>query len=256
MTDVTPEDPFSLEGKRILVTGASSGIGRQIAISCAQMGAQLVISGRDVSRLGATFSALPDKGHMQIVADLGKQEDIDRLVAEAGVLDGLVHAAGISKLVPLRLINQAHLDEMFASNTFAPMLLTKGLLAKKRITLGGSILFIASVASHIGPMASSAYAASKSALLGMVRSLGLEVAKQGIRANCIAPGYVRTPLLDGLQGSGGNMEGLFDLTPLGMGEPEDVAYAAVFLLSDASRWITRNYFIVDGGLTVPMDIYA
>jgi len=256
MTEVTSADAFSLEGRRILVTGASSGIGRQIAITCAQMGAQLIISGRDVDRLNATFSALPAGGHTQSVADLGKQEDIDRLVAEAGLLDGLVHAAGISKLVPLRLINQAHLDDMFTSNTFAPMLLTKGLLAKKRIAAGGSILFIASVASHIGPMASSAYAASKSALLGMVRSLGLEVAKQNIRANCIAPGYVRTPLLEGLQGSGGNMEGLFDLTPLGMGEPEDIAHAAVFLLADGSRWITRNYFIVDGGLTVPMDIYA
>ncbi|KRW72739.1 SDR family NAD(P)-dependent oxidoreductase [Stutzerimonas nitrititolerans] len=256
MSDATSVDAFSLEGKRILVTGASSGIGRQIAIACAQMGGQLVITARNASRLDATFSALLGEGHTQVVADLNNQEDIDRLVIEAGMLNGVVHAAGISKLVPLRLINQTHLTDMFSSNTFAPMLLTKGLLAKKRIAAGGSILHIASVASHIGPMASSAYAASKSALLGMVRSLGQEVAKQGIRANCIAPGYVRTPLLDGLQGSGGNMEGLFDLTPLGMGDPEDIAYAAVFFLSDASRWITRNYFIVDGGLTIPMDIYA
>ena len=162
----------------------------------------------------------------------------------------------MSKLAPFRMIGRAHLDETFASNTYAPMLLTRGLLAKKQIAPGGSLLFIASVASHIGPLASGAYAASKSALLGMVRSLGMEVVKQGIRANCIAPGYVRTPLLDGLQGSGGNMDSLFELTPLGMGEPEDVAYAAVFYLSDASRWITRNYFILDGGLTTPMDIYA
>ena len=145
---------------------------------------------------------------------------------------------------------------MFASNTFAPILLTKALLSKKQIAAGGSILFIASVASHVGPMASSAYASSKSALLGMVRSLGQEVAKQKIRANCIVPGYVQTPLLENLQGSGGNMEGLFDLTPLGMGMPEDIANTAVFMLADASRWITRNYFIVDGGLSVPMDIYA
>ncbi|MPS47503.1 MAG: SDR family oxidoreductase [Methylobacillus sp.] len=249
-------DPFSLIGKRILVTGASSGIGRQISISCAQAGAELVISGRNTERLEATFAALKGNGHRLIQADLSKQEDIDRLVAEAGMLNGLAHAAGISKLVPLRMINRAHLDEMFSANTFAPMMLTRGLLAKKRLAAGSSIVFIASVASHIGPMASSAYAASKSALLGMVRSLGQEVAKQGMRANCIAPGYVRTPLLDGLQGSGGNMENLFDLTPLGMGEPEDVAHAALFFLADASRWITRNYFVVDGGLTVPMDVYA
>ncbi|KQR07616.1 MULTISPECIES: SDR family NAD(P)-dependent oxidoreductase [Xanthomonas] len=249
-------DPFSLAGKRILVTGASSGIGRQIAISCAELGAHLAISGRDLARLTSTLEVLPGDGHVAIAADLDRQEDIDRLVSEVGVLDGMAHAAGISRLVPLRLVNRTHLDDIFSSNTFAPMLLTRGLLAKKRIAANGSLVFVASVASHIGPMASSAYAASKSALLGMVRSLAQEVAKSGIRANCIAPGYVRTPLLDGLQGSGGNMEGLFELTPLGMGEPEDVAYAATFLLADASRWITRNYFVVDGGLTVPMDIYA
>lgn len=256
MDDQKPADPFSLNGKRILVTGASSGIGRQIAISCAQAGAELVISGRNSERLEATFAALEGDGHKLVLADLNSQEDIDRLVSETGILNGLAHAAGMSKLVPLRLINRAHLDETFSANTFAPMLLTRGLLAKKRLAAGGSVVFIASIASHIGPMASSAYAASKSALLGMVRSLGTEVAKQGIRANCIAPGYVRTPLLDGLQGSGGNMDSLFELTPLGMGEPEDVAYAAVFYLSDASRWNTRNYFILDGGFSAPMDIYA
>lgn len=251
-----PASPFSLRGKRILVTGASSGIGRQTALSCAQMGANLVLTGRDPERLAATGSALEGDGHLQVAADLDRQEDIDRLVAASGLLHGVVHAAGVSRLVPLRLANRAHLDAMFSSNTYAPLLLTRGLLARKQLAAGGSLVFVASVASHIGPMASSAYAASKAALLGMVRSLGQEVARQGIRANCIAPGYVRTPLLDGLQGTGGNMEGLFELTPLGMGEPEDVAHAAVFFLADASRWITRNYFVVDGGLTAPMDVYA
>lgn len=253
---MSTSDPFSLASKRILVTGASSGIGRSIALCCAQQGAQVVITGRNQDRLSSVYAELVGDGHAQVCADLKQAADLERVVAQAGVLDGVAHAAGVSKLVPLRMASQAHLNDMFASNTYAPMLLTKGLLAKKRIAANGSILFIASVASHIGPMASSAYAASKSALLGMVRSLGQEVAKQGIRANCIAPGYVRTPLLDGLQSSGGNMGGLLELAPLGLGEPEDVAHAAVFYLSDASRWITRNYFIVDGGLTIPMDIYA
>lgn len=250
------EDPFSLAGKRILVTGASSGIGRQVALTCAQMGAQVVITGRDQGRLEVTAGALHGNGHVLVVADLTESADRDRVIGEAGTLHGVVHAAGVSRLVPFRMINDAHLDSMFASNTYAPMLLTKGLLAKKQIAQNGSIVFIASVASHIGPTASSAYAASKAALLGAMRSLGQEVARQGIRTNCIAPGYVRTPLLDGLGQSGGNMGDLLELAPLGLGEPEDVAYAAVFYLSDASRWITRNYFIVDGGLTIPMDIYA
>ncbi|GAB7564151.1 SDR family oxidoreductase [Methylobacillus methanolivorans] len=250
------QDPFSLTGKRVLVTGASSGIGKQIAITCSQMGAELVITGRNQDRLQATAASLHGEGHTVLPADLSQQEDIDMLAQQAGVLNGLVHAAGMSRLVPFRLMNKAHLGEIFDSNTFAPLLLTKALLAKKRIAANGSILFIAALSSHSGALATSAYAASKSALLGAMRSLALEVAKQGTRANCLSPGYVRTPMLEGLGQGGGNMDALFDLTPLGMGEPEDVAYASVFYLSDASRWITRNYFILDGGLSTPMDIYA
>lgn len=249
-------DPFSLEGKRVLVTGASSGIGRQVAIACAQMGAQLVVSGRNGERLAATLAELEGEGHAAVAADLSRQEDIDRLAGEAGVVDGLVHAAGISRLVPFRMISRTQLDEMFSSNVYAPMLLSKALLAKKRIAANGSILFISALASHVGPLATGAYSASKAALLGAMRTLALEVVKQGIRANCIAPGYVRTPMLDSLNQGGGSIDEHAKLTPLGLGEPEDVAYATVFYLSDASRWITRNYFIVDGGLTVPMDIYA
>ena len=191
-----------------------------------------------------------------MVADLTQAPDITALAAQAGPIDGVVHAAGISKLVPLRMVKQAHLEEMFAHNTYAPILLTRELLAKRLIRPQGSIVFISAVASHIGPLASSGYSASKAALLGAMRSLGLEVAKQGIRANCLAPGYVRTPMLDGLSAGGVDTEEYAKLAPLGMGEPQDVALAAVFYLSDASRWITRNYFTIDGGLTVPMDVFA
>lgn len=249
-------DPFSLAGKRILVTGASSGIGRQTAISCAEMGAQLVVTGRNPERLQATLHMLPGDGHVAVPADLTQPEDLSALADGTEPLHGVVHAAGISRLVPLRMLKQAHLEEMFAHNTFAPMLLTKELLAKRKIQAGGSIVFISAVASHVGPLASSAYSASKGALLGAMRSLALEVVKQGIRVNCIAPGYVRTPMLDGLADSGLNTDDYARLAPLGIGEPEDVAHAAIFYLADASRWVTRNYFIVDGGLTVPMDIYA
>jgi len=199
---------------------------------------------------------LAGDGHVSVVADLTQAQDISALAAQAGSIDGVVHAAGISKLVPLRMVKQAHLEEMFAHNTYAPILLTKELLAKRLIRPHGSIVFISAVASHIGPLASSGYSASKAALLGAMRSLGLEVAKQGIRANCLAPGYVRTPMLDGLSAGGVDTEEYAKLAPLGMGEPQDVALAAVFYLSDASRWITRNYFTIDGGLTVPMDVFA
>ncbi|WP_295526928.1 SDR family oxidoreductase [uncultured Pseudacidovorax sp.] len=249
-------DPFSLAGKRILVTGASSGIGRQTAIACAQQGAQVIVTGRDTARLAATAEALAGEGHVQLVADLTVPEQLTALAEQCGAIDGVVHAAGISRLVPLRMLKQAHLDEMFGHNVYAPILLTKELLARRRLQAKGSIVFVSAVASHVGPLASSAYSASKAALLGCMRSLGLEVAKQGIRVNCIAPGYVRTPMLDGLATGGLNTDDYAALAPLGMGEPQDVALAAVFYLADASRWITRNYFVIDGGLTVPMDIYA
>ena len=253
---MTANDPFSLAGKRILVTGASSGIGHQTAISCASQGATLIITGRNAERLAHTAGLLAGDGHVSVVADLTQAQDISALAVQAGSIDGVVHAAGISKLVPLRMVKQAHLEEMFAHNTYAPILLTKELLAKRLIRPHGSIVFISAVASHIGPLASSGYSASKAALLGAMRSLGLEVAKQGIRANCLAPGYVRTPMLDGLSAGGVDTEEYAKLAPLGMGEPQDVALAAVFYLSDASRWITRNYFTIDGGLTVPMDVFA
>ena len=249
-------DPFSLSGQSILVTGASSGIGRQIAVACAAAGARVFLTGRNQARLEETAQLLIGEGHICLSADLSNPAEIEHLIAQLPVLNGLAHAAGISRLVPFRMMGQAHLDDTFQSNTYAPLLLTKGLLAKKKIAAKGSVLWIASIASHVGPVASAGYAASKAALLGAMRSLGREVAKQGIRVNCIAPGYVRTPLLDGLQGGGANMTDLFDLAPLGLGEPEDIAASAIFFLSDASRWITRNYFVIDGGLTIPMDIYA
>lgn len=249
-------DPFSLTGKRILVTGASSGIGRQTAIACADMGAQVLLTGRNSQRLADTLHMLTGEGHQSFVADLTHAEDLTALAASTEPLHGVVHAAGISKLVPLRMLKQTHLDEMFSHNTYAPLLLTKELLTKRKLQAGGSIVFISAVASHVGPLASSAYSASKGALLGAMRSLGLEVIKQGIRVNCIAPGYVRTPMLDGLANGGLNTDDYAGLAPLGMGEPQDVAHAVIYYLADASRWVTRNYFIVDGGLTVPMDIYA
>ena len=129
----TVQDPFSLDGKRVLVTGASSGIGRQIAITCSQMGAEMVITGRNPERLQETAASLQGTGHSAILADISQQEGIGLLAEQAGVLDGVVHAAGISSLVPFRLINKNHLSEIFDSNTFAPLLLTKELLAKKHI---------------------------------------------------------------------------------------------------------------------------
>ena len=248
-------DPFSLSGKRVLVTGASSGIGRQIAISCSGMGAVVVATGRNSARLDETMGRLHGDGHIAVAADLTDAAQRKTLVAAAGKVDGIVLAAGMSRLVPFRMTSEKHLDETFRNNTFAPLLLTQAMVAARQLSAGGSIVFIASIGSHVGPVASTAYAASKAALLGAMRSIAQEVGGKAIRANCIAPGYVRTPMLEGLGQAGGQLDALVELAPLGLGEPEDVANAAVFYLSDASRWITRTYFVVDGGLTIPMSIY-
>lgn len=247
-------NPFSLAGRRLLVTGASSGIGRQIAISCAEMGGTVVLTGRHGERLHDTLGHLAGSGHRAVAADLLETGAIDRVVADAGALDGVVHAAGIARMVPFRMISHAHLGDVLGLNVHAPLLLTKALLAKRSLQQGASIVFVGAVASEVGPVATAVYSASKAALLGAARTLALEVAKHKMRANVLSPGYVRTPLLDALGRNGAKIDELLDITPLGLGEPIDVAHAAVFLLSDASRWMTRSLFIADGGLTSRMSI--
>lgn len=243
-------DPFSLEGKRILVTGASSGIGRQVAISCAQMGAGVVISGRDEARLQETFSQLQGEKHLAVSADLTVAADRLHLAEAAGQVDGIAHCAGISTIVPFRMVSEKHMDELLDINFRAPVLLTQRMIAKKQVLSGGSIVFISSSAVHIGTPVTSMYAASKAALIPAARSLASEVgAKQQIRVNCITPGYTRTPMLDRLNEGGTSIEANYELAPLGIGEPVDVANAVLFFLSDASRWVTRTTFQVDGGLT-------
>jgi NAD(P)-dependent dehydrogenase (short-subunit alcohol dehydrogenase family) len=248
------EDRFSLEGKHILVTGASSGIGQRIAIECAAMGAKVSIIGRNAERLKTTFELLAGSGQFMACADLTHESELDQLVSAAPPLHGLVHSAGISQLVPFRMARSKHLHDIFANNTIAPLMLTQKLVSARKIQPKASIIFIAAVASHAGPVASAAYSASKSALLGASRSIAEDLAKQGIRVNCIAPGYVQTPMLEALNQGGAVMGERSHWAPLGIGMPEDIAYATVFYLSDASRAINRSYFMVDGGISISMAI--
>jgi len=243
-------NPFQLQGKTLLVTGASSGIGRQTAISCAEMGALIVATGRDAARLEETLGALPGEGHRCIVADLTLEGDLANLVQVCGALNGIAHCAGIAAIGPFRMISQKQIREIFGINFDAPILLTQRLLSRQKILRGGSIVFVASSAAHIGTPATSLYAASKGALIPAMRALALEVAaKHRIRVNCISPGYVQTPLLDRLNENVTSIESNYDWAPLGLGSPADVANAMVYFLSDASRWVTRTTLQVDGGLT-------
>lgn len=243
-------DPFSLTGKRILVTGASSGVGREIAIISAAQGATVVLTGRNTGRLTETLAMMAGDGHLPVSADLTDPEARTTLADASGTINGLVHCAGIAAVRPFRMIDQHFIDEDFAINFDAPMLLTQRLLSRKQIAQGGSVVFVGSVAAHIGTIASSVYSASKGALIPAGRALALEVgSKQQIRVNYVSSTYVETPMVARLREQGMSGDDKLEIPPLGHGTPADIAYGVVFLVSDASRWITRATLRVDGGLT-------
>lgn len=248
--------PFHLHDRRILITGATSGLGLATALACARMGATIIGVGRDADRLQKTLAALqkaaPQANHKVVQADLTHASERNDLVASLAPteLQGIVHSAGISRLSPVRMITEQHLREVQEINIDAPMLLTQGLLKRNAIAPGGSMVFFASIAAHIGVPGVAAYSGTKAALIAMVRCLAMEVVKHRIRANCLSPALVETPLLDATATIVGSMEMERKNYPLGFGKPEDIANAAIFLLSDASRWITGTTLVMDGGLTI------
>jgi NAD(P)-dependent dehydrogenase (short-subunit alcohol dehydrogenase family) len=249
-----PFNPFSLAGKHVLVTGASSGIGLAIAVACARMGARITATGRDEARLAqmlALLNQISGEAHRSVMADLTQAADRERLaVALEGNIHGVVHSAGISRLCPVKMMSADHLQEIQRTNVEAPVLLTQQLLRGNRIEAGGAVLFIASIAAHIGVAGVGAYSASKAALLAMSRCLAMEVAKREIRVNCLSPALVETPLMDATAQVVGSLEQQRAQYPLGFGKPEDVAHAAIFMLSSASRWVTGTTLVMDGGLTI------
>lgn len=241
--------PFSLEGRRVLVTGASSGIGAAAARLCARMGARVLACGRDEARLAHVVAGLAGSGHEAVAGDLTDPGARQTLVDAAPVLDGCVFSAGAAALAPIRMLSQRHLDAIFAVNYDAPVLLTQTLLAKRKIAPGASLVYVTAVAEHVAPNATGAYAGAKAALTATVRTLAVEQARQGIRANCVSPGYVATPMLDGLQGVM-NTQDKVELAPLGVIEPDEVAGAIAWLLAPASRWVSRTSLVIDAGLTL------
>lgn len=247
-------NPFSLNGKRILVTGASSGIGRQIAVSCAHMGARIIGVGRDEARIKETQKILDQISsvHQMVSAELTDPAGRDAVVAALGgqPVQGVAHVAGISRLMPVRMFTEKHMRELQAINVEAPMLLTQALLKRTLVADGGSILFMASIAAHIGVPGVAMYSGTKAALVAIMRSLSMEVSKRSIRANCLSPALVRSPLFDATAKMLSSMETEENNYPLGFGKPQDVANAAIYFLSDASSWVTGTTLVMDGGLTV------
>lgn len=241
-------NPFSLEGKTVLVTGASSGIGQATAIECAKMGAKVVITGRNIERLQETFDQLEGEGHLQIAADLNSEDEIAKLVEQCPVLNGLVNNAGRGKSKPVNFIGLQDLQDVYQTNLFGVALLTKMLLKKKKIAKEGSIVFTSSISAYMTAAGLSIYASSKAAVAAYMRTCAIELGSKGIRANAILPGMVETKLINSGTYTDEDKQNDLALYPLGRyGRPEDIARAMVFLLSDASAWMTGTELIVDGG---------
>jgi NAD(P)-dependent dehydrogenase (short-subunit alcohol dehydrogenase family) len=242
---------FSLENKLILVTGASSGIGRQVAISVNQSGATVIITGRDELRLNETASLMDNKNVLIIVCDLTDDDMIPKQFNNIGVIDGIVHCAGLVSPFPTSFLARKHIMETFNTNFIAPILLTTFLQRKKKINKNASLVFLSSISSEFPYEGGSMYSASKAAIEAYSRSLALELVKQHIRSNCIAPALIKTPMYENAEK---NMihSSMSDLVTekylLGIGMPTDVANLSCFLLSDAARWITGKKITIDGGL--------
>lgn len=250
-------NPFSLVGKTVIVTGASSGIGRQCSIDCSRMGARIVLIGRNENRLAETLSLMDGDGHICTVIDLtdfnqikNKIEDIFNLI---GPVDGLVNCAGISTTLPLKLMECQRMDHLFHTNVYTAIELTRYVCRLGNIKKdGASIIFISSIMGVVGEKGKSLYSMTKGALISAARSLACEFANRNIRFNTISPGAILTPINKDLPHMK-NPEARANLEAmhlLGLGKTSDVSNACIFLLSDASRWITGQNLVVDGGYTV------
>lgn len=245
-------NPFSLEGKTILVTGASSGIGRGIAISCAQMGASVILNGRNSERLNETLKMMAGEKHQILIGDLAKQDDLEKMADLLPELQGWVNSAGIPKVCTIKHFDRDSIEDIFDVNTVSTMLLLSMLLKKKKIKRGTSIVFVSAVTgAFVGSKGDTSYCASKGAVNGFMKGAALELAPLGIRINSINPGLVPTNILNlanEIAGEEHHAEIMLDKYPLQrLGTPEDIGNGAVYLLSDASSWVTGINLVVDGG---------
>ena len=247
-------NPFSLHGKTILVTGASSGIGQETAIACSKMGARVIVTARNLERLKETFDQLDVRtdGHMQLFADLTSQEDVEQLIASLPALDGAVLCAGNSTTLPLQFGSREKFDEMFDVNFFAPVELLRLMYKKKVLQKGASVVMIASIGgTHSFMPGNGVYGASKAALNSVMKYAAREYSSRKIRVNSICPGMVDTPLIHRGTITEEQLAEDAKKYPLGRyGCPEDIANGAIYLLSDASSWLTGHDLVIDGGFSI------
>ena len=243
-------NPFSLAGKTILVTGAAGGIGRATSVECAKLGARLVLTDLDETGLAGTIGLLDGTGHRSVAADLTSREALEALVSGLPMLDGFVSCAGITKPTPVKFISPEKLERIMSVNTYAPINLTQRLLKQKKLASGASLVFTVSIGGvYTTAPGNAMYGASKNALQAFVRSVALECAPW-IRCNSVNPGMVNTGLAGKVYSDEDKARDIASYPMKRYGEPRDVALAIVFLLSDASTWMTGHALVVDGGKTL------
>lgn len=242
-------NPFSLEGKTILITGASSGIGKATAIECSRMGAKVILTGRDEQRLQETYHQLSGTGHQFCSKDISNYEGIIQLVEMIPQINGLFNNAGITITKPVSFIPQKDLEDLLSINLLAPIMLTSLLVKKKKLLKGGSVVFTSSIAKDIVSPGNSMYAASKGGLSAFMKGAAVELSAKSIRCNAILPGMVETDILKKKEAV--NEEQLAinrQLYPLKrFGDSRDIALLAVYLFSDASSFMTGTELVIDGG---------
>lgn len=245
---MTTFNPFTLEGKTILVTGASSGIGRGIAIACSKMGATVIINGRNEQRLAETMTEMQGEENLSLAADLSDSNSLTGMVSRLPKLDGIVHCAGIGQRVLCKQLQEADLDTMMDVNFNAPVMLQTEILKQKKINKGASIVFIASIASDSPSIGNAVYSASKGAIISYANCLALELAPRLIRVNCILPAMIWTDLI--LKGGITEEELKEDEKKYPLkryGKPEDIANLSIYLLSNAAAWMTGSSIKITGG---------
>lgn len=243
-------DVFSLKGKRILVTGASSGIGRAIAVECSKAGANIVLTARNEERLQETLEMMFSGEHVICPADMMKEEDVVNLAKSIDdKLDGVVLCAGVNDKLIVKMISNPDIDKMVSTNFTGPVRLIQSLLKGKKINKYCSIVFMSSVSAFYPSVSNALYASTKAAINQFSKVLALEVLSLKARVNCIEPAFVETELINKYPAE--VLEEIRANYPLGrFAKPEEIAYAAIYYLSDASQLVTGTSLVIDGGYTL------
>jgi NAD(P)-dependent dehydrogenase (short-subunit alcohol dehydrogenase family) len=244
-------NPLDMQGRTVLVTGASSGLGRETAILLSELNARVVLSGRSRERLEETLGQMSGEGHRTEPFDLNETDAIPdwikRIAAETGPLGGLVHCAGVNITLPVQAATTARIESLMRTNVTSALMLVRAFRRSGCAQRGSGIVLLSSASGLKGAPGLSIYSASKAALIGFTRSAALELAAAGIRINCLAPAIVETPMVAKNRDMAEQYEIMKSEHPMGFGHPRDVAYAAAFLLADTGRWITGTTLVVDGG---------